>query len=151
VTQVSTIIIATVAIIAGWLACMVLNRFCYRKLFGGGLEIDFVVLLGPIGTIMIALGAALMGLLATAALCAGSLRTCSNLTLLAIAIVIPWIGASTANFVWYERVMGRTGPRDMARDYIVSLGPLGSVTLLMCAALKLLLGATRAIEERIHH
>ena len=122
----------------GWLALARLNYFGYRFLFGAqytGPDRDLIVLLGPVGTVMLALCGALMGYTKLCCHFGNKLFEASNLKLIAMVLLIPWIGAGIANHVWYARWVGR----DYAgqdRDLIMAFGPIGSLLLSLCFAVE---------------
>ncbi len=127
--------IIVIAALLAWIGCAFANKPLYKLVFGNapGTEMsrDLVVMLGPIGSIMLALCAGLIGYLK---LCNGLGKRWSNANSFALlsAFLIPWVGSGAANYVWNARLFKVNHEDDMARDFIVTLGPLGSFMLLLC-------------------
>lgn len=117
-----------------WIGLAYLNRRVYRKLFpdtpSGGMDLDLLTLLGPIGSIMLALCAALMLLLAYGQAAEKRVSAAPRFALFLLAL-IPWLGSAPVNRIFYGKIFPDS-PRGMDLDLIVALGPIGTFMLLLC-------------------
>lgn len=124
-----------------WIGLAYLNRRAYRKLFpdapSGGMDLDLLTMLGPIGSIMLTLCAALMLLLAYASAAEEKLSAAPRSVLLVLAL-IPWLGSAPVNRIFYSKIFPDS-PRGMDLDLIVALGPIGTFMLLLCFITDMLL------------
>ncbi len=131
-----------IAALAAWAGFAFANYHLYRHVFKGcnaGGDRDLIVMLGPIGTLMLGLCAGLMGYTNLANGLGKRWSNASNFALL-FAVLIPWVGSGAANYVWNARLFKTDHDQDMARDFIVALGPIGSVMLFLCWLVSLLPG-----------
>lgn len=138
-----TISVSVLAGIAAWIAAGTLNYFWFNRFFEAKrgeprMDRDLVVALGPLGTLMLFLCATLKGYLDLCEWLAGRLFGASN-ALLVLAIVVPWVGSGTANYIWFNRLFDSNGEPRMDRDLLVAMGPIGSFMLLLCAGMDCLL------------
>lgn len=130
-----TTALIVLASLAGWLVFAYANKPLYKRVFNTDLVNDmgrdFIVMMGPIGTFMLGLCAGLMGYTNLANGLGKRWSKASNFALL-FAFLIPWVGSGAANYVWNARLFKVSHEDDMGRDFIVALGPIGSVMLFLC-------------------
>ncbi len=136
--------ILTFSIAAGilaWIGCAALNHLFYGRLFAdgpAGQDRDLLVLLGPVGSLMLGLAAALAGFLKLTNLLGTRLAKANLLVLAALVAFVPWLGAGIVNHIWYGRQFP-DGPAAMDRDLLVAMGPVGTIMLAATAGVGVLL------------
>jgi len=126
-----------VAGIALWAAAGALNYRLYGMQFGhecAFTDRDLVVLLGPIGTIMLTLTAAVGGVIALSVKQAQTFGNWPTVGLIGLSLVLPYFGSAIANRIWYRRQFP-DGPEAGDADLLVLFGPIGSFMLLMTAVM----------------
>lgn len=134
----SSILAIVIASLLGWTLFSLSNRMLYRRIFTGepssGMHVDFIVLLGPIGTICLLM---CLGLMLYTKFCYASGKYVAGihpLLLIPFAILVPWAGCGALNHIWYGHLFNNSG-RGMDRDLILALGPIGTFMLFLCFCL----------------
>lgn len=118
-----------------WLLTCRVNYLWYNKLFADspkGMDRDLLVLLGPIGSLMLALVAGLMAYNNICNRLGERFANAHNILLVVAVFIVPWIGAGVANHIWFGRIFPDSKGMDMPRDFVSALGPIGSFMLLLC-------------------
>jgi len=131
------LIAAIIAGIALWVAAGALNYRLYGMQFGhecAFTDRDLLVLLGPIGTVMLSLTAAIAGVLSFSRKGAALVSNWPTIGLIGLSIALPYFGSAIANRIWYRRQFA-DGPEAGDADLLVLLGPIGSFMLLMTAVM----------------
>ena len=69
--------------------------------------------------------------------------------LLIVAGIVGWFICGVANYVAYRSLFGGATANDMSSDFLVALGPAGTVMLIIIAALMGFLSACKKVGQRI--